>query len=219
MKRLNQVAKMMNHTKIVSYEWLPIDDTINITEQKIEKFASFQSGWSVHGGEPFSGSTITLAKELNSWAIRNGFFKTGAFPGIHGNILVTVYYGKHCLELEIEEGGLISITHEKDGEDIDNVESLDLEGAKKSIEKFKEKVCISSGFLTKSISTGKKSDLEASHSSPQAGEGVYQLLVKNVLRPQKEPVYASTYESIIQDLPQNHPFFGSSIYKYCLPSH
>ncbi len=210
---------MMNHTKIAFYEWLPIDDTINFTEQKIEKFASFQSGWSVHGGEPFSGSTITLAKELNSWAIRNGFFKTDAFPGIHGNILVTIYYEKHCLELEIEESGVISITHEKDGEDISNLDGLDLDRAQKRIEEFKETVCLSLGFLTENISMETENDLQASPSSPQAGEGVYQLLVKNVLRPQKEPVYASTYESIIQDLPQDSPFFGSSIYKYCLPSH
>lgn len=76
------------------------------TESKIRSFAKLKSGWHYGEGKPPSSAAVEDAVELLRLVTEiNPSLATDAFPGIDGEIQLTVYCGIHCLEFTRECSG------------------------------------------------------------------------------------------------------------------
>lgn len=135
----------------------------NETERKIQSFKLLQKGWSYHEGMEFQEQIISIAIDLNRTALNLGLSKTDAFPGLAGEVRVTIYEGKHDLEFTVEPDNSITFLYEVDNVEKDYQESLDLHEAKARISKFSQtrwSILSSSAYSTQSITT------ERSNASP-----------------------------------------------------
>jgi hypothetical protein len=103
------------------------------THKKILSFRALKKGWHFGEGVPLDELKLTQAIELNREAVQLGFLRTNAFPGVDGEIRVTVYHQEHYLEFTIETDDTITYIHEIDNREIENREGLSLEEAKGEI--------------------------------------------------------------------------------------
>jgi len=99
---------------------------INATEKKISSFKSLPVGWHYGSGIPPSDKVLLLAGRLNSCAGLMGFEDTDVFPGIDGEIMLTVYDGDIYLEFLIEVDGLINYIREQGDKEVDSKEKISL---------------------------------------------------------------------------------------------
>lgn len=86
------------------------------TEEKIFNFSLLENGWNYGEGEKFPMASIEQAMDLHREIIFRGHSKTDAFPGLDGEIQITIYDGEHYFAFEREKSGQWSVTHEIDGE-------------------------------------------------------------------------------------------------------
>jgi len=107
------------------------------TEKKIQSFKKLEKGWLFGEGISFDESIIDKAIILNREVLKHGF-KTNAFPGIKGEIQITVYFLNHYFEFIIEPDMNITFVYEIDDKEIDYQENLSFESAKNKINKLKE---------------------------------------------------------------------------------
>ncbi len=87
------------------------------TDGKIMSFERLPLGWHYGKGGPASPHMVRRARGILSLFGTIGFMETDAFPGISGEIMVTAYRGKHCVEVTTELDNSFVVTHEFDGED------------------------------------------------------------------------------------------------------
>lgn len=97
---------------------------ITDTERKIESFQTKQYGWHYGEGVAFERATIDRAISLHREVLCQGSFRTNAFPGLRGQVLVTVYHGNDYLEFSVEPDGTVAFLHEVDDREIDYREKL-----------------------------------------------------------------------------------------------
>ena len=83
------------------------------TLKKILSFAQFQEGWSFGEGVAFAKSTVDKAVQLAKTAHTLGFHETDAFPGLNGEIMITVYQGNEYWEFTLEPTETITFVYEK----------------------------------------------------------------------------------------------------------
>ena len=121
-------------------------DAKHITEQKIRSFLSFQPGWSHGAGVAFDTQVLAEAIELNKAVVRAGLYVTDAFPGLFGEIMVTIYHRNHYLEFIREIDGSITFHHERGSEEIGAQEGLSLAEALTIIDQFREEAWKQSEF-------------------------------------------------------------------------
>lgn len=100
-----------------------------VTENKIRSFRELPDGWHYGEGVPATEVASDGAISLSREAARLAFFETDAFPGIHGEVMFTVYAGTHYLEFTFELNGSVAFLHERDGEELDYQEDLSLSDA------------------------------------------------------------------------------------------
>lgn len=105
------------------------------TEQKIQSFEQLEAGWHYGDGYPPAKDTIDRALEINKCAREAGFRDTDAFPGIDGKVRVTIYYGEHYLEFNVEVNGSVTAVHEQRKE-VEYTEDLTIEQTKRCIRDF-----------------------------------------------------------------------------------
>jgi len=103
--------------------------------KKIQEFRLFNDGWSFGEGKSFNEKVIKRATELIKLAKRYGFTKDNAFPGLNGDIMVTIYKGNSCWEFKIDEKDKIIYAYEENNKDIDYIENMPF---KRAIEIIKE---------------------------------------------------------------------------------
>ncbi len=138
------------------------------THKKILGFKSLKKGWHFGEGIPPEESRLTQSIELNREAVNLGFLRTNAFPGVDGEIRVTVYHQKHYLEFTIETDDTVTYIHEVDNQEIEYETGLSFEEAKGKIKAFREKEWNLSETSIGSILTLTCTDSSHSHLGPQA---------------------------------------------------
>lgn len=109
---------------------------INATEKKINSFRNLPVGWHYGSGIAPLAKVLDLAIKLNQWAGSMGFEATDAFPGIDGEVMLTVYDGDIYLEFSIEVDGSINYIREEGDKEIDSKEKISLHQAINYIKKI-----------------------------------------------------------------------------------
>ena len=99
---------------------------INATEKKINSFRNLPVGWHYGSGIAPLAKVLDLAIRLNQCAGLMGFEATDAFPGIDGEVLLTVYDGDVYLEFSIEVDGSINYIREQGDKEVDSDDKISL---------------------------------------------------------------------------------------------
>lgn len=154
-KKLREMVKKMDNMLIITSEKQDEPETL----KKIDSFLYLEKGWHYGKGVFPSKKTIAIAKKIAEQALSN-IFDTDAFPGIDGEIMVTVYYKEHYLEFTIESDGEITFVHELNDEELVYKEGLKLQEAKIKLDDFCEKIWNISELSTESIMITERSDLK-----------------------------------------------------------
>lgn len=113
---------------------------MNRTEHKIEGFQTKEYGWHYGEGVAFERATLDRAVSLHREILRQDFFRTNAFPGLRGQVLVTVYHQNHYWEFCVEPDGTVAFLHEVDDREIDQREKLTPEQAEVMLGEAREVV-------------------------------------------------------------------------------
>ena len=190
---------------------------ISITENKhpalvkIDHFLKLEKGWHFGEGVPATKQTAIKAAVLVEEAVI-GRFDTDVFPGIDGEIMVTVYHKEHYLEFIVEKDGSVTYVYQVNDEDIVDGEKLSFKSALNVIHDFSRRIWNTLGSFTAITTTQGKGNLKVWHLKiPHQAES--QSLRKNVSKP-LESTSANTCVNSTQKSPQNRLFFGSSPRKY-----
>ncbi|MBA7696828.1 hypothetical protein ES703_105480 [subsurface metagenome] len=113
--------------------------------------------------------------------LRQDSFRTNAFPGLRGQVLVTVYRGNQYLEFSVEPDGTVAFLHEVDDREIDYREKLAPEEVGVIIAQFGEEIWTQSGSSAQSSmienGAGSRAVLLTSQVENRVG---YQSLTENV---------------------------------------
>lgn len=114
---------------------------------KIRDFLQLKPGWHFGEGKPPDKDIVERASFLIERAIAPSF-DVDAFPGIDGEIMVTVYHHDHYLEFTLETDNSITYVHEKDGKNVCYQEHLSFETALREFDNFCEQIWNSSELST-----------------------------------------------------------------------
>lgn len=99
------------------------------TEARIRGFGDLEEGWHYGEGVPFDSAILDKAVALNSQAVGSGLPETAAFPGLNGEVMVTVCDSDHYLEFIIERSGTVTFTKEVGDRELGHEERLTFEEA------------------------------------------------------------------------------------------
>ena len=78
----------------VYYILFPQRDKLK-TVRKIERFGALSVGWHYGIGGPIDDDIIQSAKATHEFLLMLALTKTDAFPGQHGEVMVTAYHRGH----------------------------------------------------------------------------------------------------------------------------
>jgi hypothetical protein len=102
---------------------------MQITVEKIQRFADFEVGWSFGEGVAFAQNTLNKAIQLAKTAYTLGFQETDAFPGLNGEVMITVYQDNEYWEFTLQPAETITFVYERDDETVTYEEGLPFEFA------------------------------------------------------------------------------------------
>ena len=102
---------------------------MSTTLEKIQSFAQFQQGWSFGEGIAFAQNPLNRAIQLAKTAHTLGFYETDAFPGLNGEVMVTVYQGCEYWEFTLQPTETMTFVYEKDAKTVTYAEGLPFEFA------------------------------------------------------------------------------------------
>lgn len=128
------------------------------TPAKIISFGDLPHGWHFGEGHPPATTAINLAQDLYWLLTAVGYEQTDAFPGIHGEVMVTGYWGDRYAELIAEKDGTVSVYLECDGDELYSEEHRSFEETAETLKRFStegagvEEKWSMSDFCTKNIS-------------------------------------------------------------------
>lgn len=143
---------MNDRIAAASYKSLAVDqDRSNVTELKILSFRGFPVGWHYGEGVPFDNRVIQRANAWNRAAQALNFGRTGAFPGLSGEIVVTVYWRNEYLETSFEPDGTVTVSRERNSIVIYEEEGLTEYEARGKLVEFRDDTWNSSVSSIKSI--------------------------------------------------------------------
>jgi len=132
-----------------------------------------------------------MALDLNDYALALDLIRTEAFPGINGEVMVSVYRQGHVLDFTIYPEGVVRYRHDFNNDEIDAEDDLTLEAAKQKLFTFWMIAWNLSDLPTPSTSAQQKGNTRISPSQIAATMEESQLLTKVV--PWKlAPIYANT---------------------------
>src|SRR5580704_1477234 len=84
------------------------------TKDKIRSFRNLPQGWNYGRGGPAAEQTVQIAQDYLWMFMTLGFVETDAFPGVDGEIMVTAYLGRHCVEVTVEPDRSFAVGHQID---------------------------------------------------------------------------------------------------------
>lgn len=91
------------------------------TTQKLNSFTQLPDGWHFGEGRRAELLAINYAKTLNRIALANGW-QTDAFPGLSGEVMLSVENSEHYYEVVIDRDGSLSLVEEVNGEEVQRKE-------------------------------------------------------------------------------------------------
>jgi hypothetical protein len=182
------------------------------TESKIQAFSRLKDGWSYSEGISFNDTVILQALALLRECSDLGFFKTNAFPGLNGEILLVVYRKNDSLEFTVEPDGTFTFCRDVAGSG-EPILGLSFEDAiERIVEARQEEECDLLDFSVPNTMMWMKSDLEV---WPLRGKESPYFSVNAPLRRAKVSVPTST--SFIKIKQEPLQFFGNSKTIYFQP--
>jgi hypothetical protein len=116
------------------------------TEEKIYNFSLLKKGWNYGEGEKISNAALKDALLIHRQIIYRGHSQTDAFPGLDGEIQLTVYEGKNYFSFERESTGKWSISHEVDHNEVELLSGLNLEKVTDYLSSISSKLCTLSDY-------------------------------------------------------------------------
>ena len=139
-----------------------------VTRNKLISFLDLPAGWHFGTGRAPSRKLVKLLIDVNARAFDQGFPKSDAFPGINGNVMLTLYYQDHLIDLIVEEGMQIaSILYEKGDEEVLSQDDIGVALALNIIQQIGQ-ICLLSGPYTKNITPSMNTESKVSPSRPPA---------------------------------------------------
>lgn len=191
-------------------------DFISKAEKKLNEFRYLPEGWHYGQGVPIDTSVYDRAISLQKFISFIGFTATDSFPGVDGDVMLTVYRGDHYIEISIEKNLSITLIHEKNDKEIICKPDLDIDKAKYLLLEIARSIWNISALFTPSTTTGRKGDSPALPLKIQAAEG-FQSLIGAVSGTQ-ELQSAITFDDTIHHQYQVNPqCTGSLMKRYYLP--
>lgn len=82
------------------------------TAAKIENFENMEDGWYFGMGHPPSRKVVEAALSYLRTVLSYGFSETDAFPGADGEIMVTAYFGDHCIEITVDSDMTLTVAYQ-----------------------------------------------------------------------------------------------------------
>ncbi|HET6402842.1 MAG TPA: hypothetical protein VFH95_15765 [Candidatus Kapabacteria bacterium] len=113
----------------------------NSIQKKISSFAELKKGWHFGEGVGPTNKIIRDALALHREILMRGFSKTGAFPGVGGEIRLTIYdyngENNEYHEFTFESNGTLTYVHEAEGKEDVELPDLDLDNVRKILAELK----------------------------------------------------------------------------------
>jgi hypothetical protein len=190
------------------------DPGFQTTEKKIQSFKDLEAGWSYGEGEPFESSVLNTAIQFNRYAFRRGFFETDAFPGLNGEVLLTIYLGRYYLEFTFEQDGSVTYYHEEAQEEVCYEEGLLLEDAQNRLETFRKQVWKESESSIQYITIRADTDSRVQLSRTLEGMTQESRSLAESVSERLDEASAVTSENTTQGLRSSGLFSGVSQQKY-----
>lgn len=185
---------------------------VHPTEQKIRQFATLEEGWHFMGGSSFDQSVLQRAIDVHRIALALGFYRTNAFPGLDGEVMVTLYAGVHYLELLIESRHrTITFCHEEGDTEICYKEGLSSEEAERQLSEVRNLLCDSyESSVENTILTTSWVDSTDWRSTIQ--EVIEEVSLSSAKNARQDPdiPYVSTFDDSIEASLEKFLFSGSS---------
>ncbi len=125
------------------------------TKRYIESLADLPIGWHYGQGVAPSGDFIQHASLLLDHADSLGFDRFNAFPGIDGELQLTIYDGANFYALTIEPDSGITVLHRQNREEIFYQENLNFMSTLIKLEDFAFEICHTLDTFTQSTLTPK----------------------------------------------------------------
>jgi len=147
---------------------IQVDSLAHPTQRRIAKFALMEQGWSYGEGEPFAPDVVARALEVHRAMVANGFYNTDAFPGLSGEIVVTLYDGDDYVEVEVRPDLRLDFLWERQGEELEAVEDLGFGDVKRYLSQLRKESWKLSASLTQYTTTSDSSASIAQPSDPLA---------------------------------------------------
>lgn len=188
----------------MQFKFAKTDKSIN----KVYSFLSLQEGWHYGEGTPPSISVVNKAYRLIERASLS-LFRTDVYPGVDGEVQVSLYFRDHYLEFLIERDESVTFVHEVNGQEVDYRENQSFEDSMKLIvshgrelwKNLLERSTKSITIIASSASQVWPSRIHQAEVSP--------FLQKNVLKRQASQ-FVSTSENITQRTLATRRSSGSS---------
>ena len=111
---------------------------VHITTEKIMAFRRLRDGWHYGEGYFLDESVVNSALELHKRILSLGFYDTDAFPGIEGNIILTVSSGAECLAFTLMSNGDIQYCREIHDIEVCEEASLTIPQAENILRNFRQ---------------------------------------------------------------------------------
>ncbi len=142
------------------------------TIEKLGKFSSLAQGWKYGRGGPISADVISLTRKIYKALFSVGFYRTDAFAGSAGEVLLTAYHRDHYVAVTVEPGGSISFIHELGRVECCSDDNISMETIRAHIRRVAKEIWGTSGSSTRTISTTSEVSSTTSHLRiPLAVEG------------------------------------------------
>ena len=186
---------------------------LQTTKRKIREFKELAQGWHFGEGVPIEQSILDAGIALNREAIRLGFLETDAFPGINGEVMLTIYSDDHYLEFTLETDSNVTFYREKDDEEVAYQEGLSFQDAQERIRQLRIEKWMESDFLVEGTTTPERVDLPASRSRIQQEMVESQSLTQSVPF-EPEEISVSIVDSITRVLRTIPQFSGGFQQRY-----
>jgi hypothetical protein len=190
------------------------------TAAKISSFAHLPRGWHYGKGVPAHPDTVRIATEYLLTLTALLFEETDAFPGADGEILVSAYRGKHCVEVTVETDRSFAVSHQLDG--AERFHAAELSGINASLALLKiardieQEECGTSIWSTLNTMTTTLGGSIALPSKAQAMEAAHRSFWNNaelMIAVQS----ALTFNATTRGLAASHQSSGGSTIQYSTP--
>ncbi len=187
------------------------------TEKKIREFQDLPEGWHYGDGHPLSYEVFNEALELHRFLLQLGFTKTDAFPGVEGDISITVYKQENYICVNINLDLTADIIVEINDVEVLDIENIALSEVRRYIMEVSVQIWGSSVSSTQNILMKQGVDFITQRLRKILETAEYQSSKESVLTILEEP-FVSTFDNFTNlRLGGIGPFSGSSQRRYYLP--